>query len=61
MAFLRASLLLSFAFLIPPVYPALGVIDFFGLHTISEAQVRQALGSHEGDAIDLQHFGRSRV
>ncbi len=34
-----------------PTGPKIGVIDFYGLHKVSEAAVRQALGVHEGDAL----------
>jgi hypothetical protein len=60
MTFLRACLVLPAFLLIPPAYPPLGIIDSFGIRTISEAQVRQALGFHEGDAIDWQQFEQSR-
>ena len=53
-------LLLSLAPQSPESYPPLGVIDFYGLHTVSEAQVRQVLGFHEGDAIDLAQLEKEK-
>ena len=37
----------------PDSFPPLGLIDFYGLRTVSEAQVRQALGIHEGEPVDV--------
>jgi hypothetical protein len=31
--------------------PRIGVIDFYGLHKVPEAKIRQALGAREGDAL----------
>jgi hypothetical protein len=33
------------------VQPPIGIIDFYGLHTISQAQARQVLGIKEGESI----------
>ena len=60
MTALRACPLLLVLLLNPQGFPPLGVIDFYGLRTVSESQVRQALDLHEGDAIDMQHFEKSR-
>lgn len=40
----------------PEQFPPLGVIDFYGLHTVSEAQIRQALGWREGDTVDINQL-----
>ena len=37
-------------------FPPLGIIDFYGLRTVSEAQVLQALPYHLGDTIDIDQF-----
>lgn len=34
-----------------PTGPSIGVIDFYGLHKVTEARVRQALGAREGDPL----------
>lgn len=34
-----------------PTGPKIGIIDFYGLHKVSEAAVRQALGAREGDPL----------
>jgi HEAT repeats len=49
-----SRLLLVFALVAqaPESFPPLGVIDFYGLRTVSEAQVRKALSIHEGDVIN---------
>jgi HEAT repeats len=37
-------------------FPPLGIIDFYGLRTVSEAQVLQVLPYHLGDTIDIDQF-----
>jgi hypothetical protein len=37
-------------------FPPLGIIDFYGLRTVSEAQVLQALPYHLGDTINVDQF-----
>lgn len=37
----------------PEQFPRLGVINFYGLRAVSEAQVRPPLGWREGDTIDI--------
>jgi len=44
----------------PDQSPPLGVIDFYGLRTVTEAQVRQALGTREGDTIDINQLEKWR-
>jgi hypothetical protein len=50
---------LLFVFLTPQTsnsFPPLGIIDFYGLRTVSEAQVLQVLPYHLGDTIDVGQF-----
>jgi hypothetical protein len=61
---LRNILLAAILFLSPQSptqFPPLGSIDFYGLHKVSEAQVRQALNFHEGDATDTDHFHQQKL
>ncbi len=37
-------------------FPPIGIIDFYGIRTVSEAQVHQALDFHEGDQISGDQF-----
>jgi hypothetical protein len=37
-------------------FPPLGIIDFYGLRTVSKAQVLQALPYHPGDTINIDQF-----
>jgi hypothetical protein len=37
----------------PDSFPPLGLIDFYGPRAVSEARVRQALGIHEGEPMDV--------
>jgi HEAT repeats len=60
MTFLRAFPLLLILLLNPSGYPPLGVIDFYGLRSLSEPQVRQVLDFHEGDKLDFEHFEKLR-
>lgn len=60
MSFLRACPLLLVLLLNPQGFRSLGVIDFYGLRTVSEPQIRQAPDFPEGDLIDMQHFEKSR-
>jgi hypothetical protein len=60
---LRNILLAAILFLSPQSptqFPPLGSIDFYGLHKVSEAQVRQALSFHEGDTIDTAQFHQKK-
>jgi hypothetical protein len=41
-------------------FPPLGTIDFYGLHKVSEAQIRQSLSFHEGDTIDTGQFAEQK-
>jgi HEAT repeats len=53
---MRLLALFALLFVFPQyhdAFPPLGLIDFYGLHKVSEVQVRQALGIHEGDSIDI--------
>lgn len=34
-----------------PTVPTIGVVDFYGLHKVSEAKIRQVLGAREGDPL----------
>jgi hypothetical protein len=58
------NLLLIFLLVIWPQsegsFPPLGVIDFYGLRTVPESQIRQALNFHEGDSIDFKQFESER-
>jgi hypothetical protein len=48
-----------FAFLAtqsPDAFPPLGIIDFYGLHTVPEAQLLQALPYHMDDSIFVEQF-----
>ena len=47
---MRISLLL-FAAALASAQPRIGIIDFYGIHKVSEAKVRQALGVREGDPL----------
>jgi len=40
--------------------PPIGVIDFYGLRTVPEISVREVLGFHEGDPVDLYHFNEKK-
>ena len=58
-------LLLAFLFFFlapqsPPTMPPIGVIDFYGLRTVSEASARGVLGFHEGDTVDLYRFSKEK-
>jgi len=57
---LLVLLLLSLSPQAPAGFPPLGIIDFYGLRTVSEAQVRPALSFHEGDAIDIVQFEKRK-
>lgn len=45
------TLAVSFCALASAQVPRIGVIDFFGLHKVPEAKLRQALGAREGDPL----------
>jgi hypothetical protein len=54
-----AYLLAFLLFLFPQssdVFPPLGIIDFYGLRTVTEAQLLQALPYHLGDIIPIEQF-----
>jgi hypothetical protein len=38
--------------------PPIGIIDFYGIRSLPEAQVRQALDLHEGDQLSSDQFGK---
>jgi HEAT repeats len=38
--------------------PPIGIIDFYGIRSLPEAQVRQALDFHEGDQLSSDQFGK---
>jgi hypothetical protein len=38
--------------------PPIGIIDFYGIRNLPEAQVRQALDLHEGDQLSSDQFGK---
>jgi hypothetical protein len=38
--------------------PPIGIIDFYGIRSLPEAQVRQALDFHEGDQLSSNQFGK---
>jgi hypothetical protein len=38
--------------------PPIGIIDFYGIRSMPEAQVRQALDFHEGDQLSSDQFGK---
>ena len=38
--------------------PPIGIIDFYGIRSLPEAQVRQALDFHEGDQLSSEQFGK---
>jgi outer membrane protein assembly factor BamA len=40
----------------PHGFPPVATIDFYGLRTVSEAQLRQVLGLREGDSVDMKHY-----
>jgi hypothetical protein len=55
----RCVIAVLFAFLLPQspdAFPPLGIIDFYGIRTVPEAQVLQALPYHVGDTIPLEQF-----
>lgn len=56
---MRYLLALLFTFLIPQspdAFPPLGIIDFYGLRTVPEAQLLQALPYHLDDSIPVDQF-----
>ena len=38
--------------------PPIGIIDFYGIRSLPEAQVRKALDLHEGDQLSSDQFGK---
>ena len=51
------ALLLAFlAIQSPDAFPPLGIIDFYGLRTVPEAQILQALPYHMDDSISVEQF-----
>jgi HEAT repeats len=56
---MRCLIAVLFAFLIPQgpdAFPPLGIIDFYGIRTVPEARVLQALPYHVGDTIPIEQF-----
>ncbi|MGC2829405.1 MAG: HEAT repeat domain-containing protein [Candidatus Acidiferrum sp.] len=56
---MRYLLALLFTFLTlqsPDAFPPLGIIDFYGLRTVPEARLREALPYHMGDSIQIDQF-----
>lgn len=56
---MRHLLTLVLAFLIPQspnTFPALGIIDFYGLRTVTEQRVFEVLPYHLGDTIRIEQF-----
>lgn len=56
---MRLPVALLLAVLLAPsldAFPPLGIIDFYGLRTVGEAQVLQGLPYHLGDKIDIDQF-----
>src|ERR1700704_4298708 len=45
------TLSLFLAGLVSAQAPRIGTLDFYGLHRVSEAKLRQALGAREGDPL----------
>jgi hypothetical protein len=56
MRFIAALLLVFLTSQSSNSFPPLGIIDFYGLRTVSEAQVLEALPYHLGDTIDIGQF-----
>jgi len=52
------SLILTFALSAQSAdsFPPLGIVDFYGVRTVSETALPQSLPFHEGDAIDPDQF-----
>jgi len=52
--------LLAFLLFLSPqssnAFPPLGIIDFYGLHTVPEARLREVLPYHMGDSIQIDQF-----
>ena len=52
-------LMLAFAFLVPQspnAFPPLGIIDFYGLRSVTESQALGVLPYHVGDTIRIEEF-----